>query len=54
MPQLRAAALRKFGMRASSLLRKSAHTVTRRFVSKRGSQNPAVTVTFVISAGRNG
>ena len=49
-----AAALRKFGMRAFSQFAKSVFTVTSRFVSKRGSQNPPVTVTFVITAGAIG
>ena len=53
-PHLCAAALRKFGMRAFSQFAKSVFTVTSLFVSKRGSQNPPVTVTFVITAGAIG
>ena len=54
VPQRRRAAFVKFGMRASSHFSRSAHTVTMRFVSKRGSQKPPVTVTFVMSAARTG
>ena len=48
-------AARKFSRRpVSSLFRKSVRTVTKRFVSKRGYQNPARIATFVISASLKG
>ena len=55
VPCARFAASRKLARRpVSSLLSKSAFTVTTRFVSKRGSQKPAVIVTFVMSASFTG
>ena len=55
VPCARFAASRKLASRpVSSLFSKSTFTVTTRFVSKRGSQKPALMATFVMSAALTG